>query len=45
MSVQSLVSKEKIRGQYDGSLFYLLAEENKKKAAAKAAHRTKWVHL
>ncbi|KAK9839239.1 hypothetical protein WJX81_003602 [Elliptochloris bilobata] len=40
---KGLVSKEKIRGQYDGTFFYQLAEENKKKKAVKAAKKTNFV--
>jgi hypothetical protein len=34
-----VISKEKIRAQYDGSLWYLLAEENEARQAAKKAAR------
>ncbi|KAI8464843.1 MAG: Caleosin related protein-domain-containing protein [Monoraphidium minutum] len=38
-----VISKEKIRGQYDGSLWYQLADENERRwAARKEAMRSKW---
>jgi peroxygenase len=38
-----VVSKEKVRASFDGSLWYLLADENEKREAArKAAARSKW---
>ncbi|GBF90707.1 hypothetical protein Rsub_03008 [Raphidocelis subcapitata] len=37
------VSKEKVRAQYDGSLWYLLADENERRAAARReALKSKW---
>ncbi|KIZ07200.1 hypothetical protein MNEG_0751 [Monoraphidium neglectum] len=38
-----VISREKIRAQYDGSLWYILAEENERRQAArKEANRSKW---
>lgn len=38
-----VVSKEKVRANYDGSLWYLLADENEKREQARQeALRAKW---